>query len=205
MLTPAPRCQAGSKSTVLHSSSRKIIIPRAKKLQIASKTNSPQKGKLLKVPHATWAALPSTASLVERRSKHRSLEIKRWKRAVHHNSLMPNLLALCMSHGPSMASLLRAPSMLLIRQPAPTAAHPSTHGRTPQHPRPHRHAPGDRPVSQLAAEATTHSLSHQVGAAVVPASLFPAPWQQESTIGTGAVGDPRGKAQGEGLDEEVVI
>lgn len=147
---------------------------------MASKTNSPQKGKLLKVSHATWAAVPSTASLVKRHSEHRSLEIREMEKCRELQFI--NAQPACTLH----ISRSKCSGAFLSHQRAlgPTA---STRHRTPQHPRPHRHASGDRPASQLAAEATTCSLSRQVRAAVVPASLFPVPWQQESTVGTGAV------------------
>lgn len=106
----APRDQ---RAAALHSSSSKIITPRAKKLQIATQSPPPRKGELPEVQHATWGASTGTGKPAKRISKHRSLEIKkRWKRATYRNSLLPepSWLAGCTSRSPSIAMLPAAPA-----------------------------------------------------------------------------------------------
>lgn len=92
---------------------QKIITPRAKKLQIATPSPSPQKGEFPEAQHATWGASTGTGEPANRISKCRSLEIKkRWKRAAYRNSLLPepSWLAGCTSHSPSIAMLPAAPA-----------------------------------------------------------------------------------------------
>lgn len=70
VLIPAPCCKAGSKSTVITQQQQKIITPRARELQKATKTNSPQKDRLLRTQYTNWAIQGMQA--VERISKYRS-------------------------------------------------------------------------------------------------------------------------------------